>query len=43
MKERVQAFADEHGNTEDRIFYLKKDKPLSFSLKIPLEDGGEDA
>lgn len=43
LKDRVEEFADEHGNVEDRIFYLKRDKPLSFSLEIPVEndDKGE--
>jgi hypothetical protein len=35
--EKVREFADEHGNIEDQIFYIKKDKPLKFSLEIPLD------
>ena len=35
--EKVREFADEYGNIADRIFYIKKDHPLKFSLEIPLD------
>ncbi|MFU1780210.1 hypothetical protein ACM16X_02385 [Haloarcula japonica] len=40
--ERVREFAVEHDNADGRIFYIQQDKPLSFSLKIPLNENTDE-